>query len=185
MVQFKSNYQLRSYYNYYMRYLMISKYNFKDAKTLPHDVRCGILSDIAVTPATQAFLSWTTLCTLSGSIPLKSSYILNDKKTIKFNLKLRRFEALSFIVKLVHTVLILKEHLDVFLISTSTDTPSNLVAIHIDDIPISPELEVIAFTTEKRPFGALTVHLELKTNEDRPFVTETFWRMLQLPIERE
>ena len=166
-----------------MRYLMISRFNFYDAKAIPTTVECLVTSDIPVSQLNQIPLAWCTLITLTGDNPIKASKVVGNKK-IQFKSKSTNIESLAFIAKLVHTVLVVRENLEVFSYTGKRKEPADKFALQLNDFPISLELERFALSTQKKPFGNLRIKVELRVWEDRIYVLENFWRMLNVPLER-
>jgi len=183
MVQFKTKYSIQSYYRFYIRYLMISRYNYIYSNTLPTSIQLKVWSEFPVNQLNQVPLSWTALSLLTADNPVKITKIKGSKK-IKFATKHVKCDGLNFLVKIVHTLLMLKENLEIFTYSGKRKEPLSTINFQINDIPISIELEQIALSTQKKPFGNLKLNLKLSFKEDRIYVMENFWRCLNLPLER-
>lgn len=181
MEQFKQQYFIESYHKYYVRYLMISKFNFFKYKQLPKNISCNISSQIALN-ANQVFLSWAALSILSSSNGLYSSKV-GTTKLLNFKHKKENNLALCFILKIVYTLLILKESIDVFLIKKTRDDLTRKFSVNLRDFPITQEFEKFAISAEKKPLGNLCIKLDLSISDDRSYVLECFWRMWSFPIE--
>ena len=184
MVQYKEVYSTKNFYKYYIRYLMISKFNFINVRDLPRDMKCFVNSDIELGNSNQVVTSWTAMSTFTGQNPVDISKIYRNK-FLTFKSESRDIDALVLMVKLVHTLLVMKENLDVIWYTGKRKKQKSSIQFFIDDFPISVEMETFANTTEKKPFGNLNLKVMLYLREDRTYVTETFWRMVNLPLERK
>ena len=163
---------------------MISRWNYVKSNRLPCALQCRVISEIPVAQLNQIPSAWCTLSTLSADSPIKVSKLLGNKK-LKFTSKHKRYESLAFVSKLVHTILVVRENLEVFSYSGKRKEPADTIRLQLNDLPISLELERIALSTQKKPFGNLKIKVELRVWEDRIYVLENFWRMLNLPLERK
>ncbi len=181
MEQFKQQYFIESYYKFYVRYLLLSKFNFFEYKQLPKNISCNITSQIALN-SNQVFLSWAALSILSSSSGLPSSKISN-KKSLEFKHKKESNAALCFIMKLVYILLILKEIIDIFGIKKTRKDLTRKFSVILNDFPITQEFEKFAISAEKKPLGNLCIKLDLSISDDRSYVLECFWRMWSFPLE--
>jgi hypothetical protein len=163
---------------------MISRWNYIKSNKLPSSLQCRVTSEIPVSQLSQIPSAWCTLSTLAADNPIKVSKLVGNKK-LRFTSKHKRYESLTFISKLVHTILVVRENLEVFTYSGKRKEPSDTIRLQLNDLPISLELERIALSTQKKPFGNLKIKVELRVWEDRIYVIENFWRMLNLPLERK
>jgi hypothetical protein len=82
--------------------------------------------------------------------------------------------ALCFILKIVYTLLILKESIDVFLIKKTRDDLTRKFSVNLRDFPITQEFEKFAISAEKKPLGNLCIKLDLSISDDRSYVLECF-----------
>jgi len=163
---------------------MISRYNFKHANDLPDNMVCRISSELPINSTRDLNVAWCALTTLTADNPIAKVKNLQCSKTIKFLSQSRKYESLGFVVKLINTIFVIRENLESFEYTGKRKTPWDTITIQITDLPISVEFESFAVSTEKKPFGNLNIKLDLKLNEDRIYVVESFWRMLSLPVDR-
>ena len=56
MEQFKQQYNVDNYYKFYVRYLLISKFNFCQFQSIPNNIECNISSQIPLN-SNQLFLA--------------------------------------------------------------------------------------------------------------------------------
>ena len=165
---------------------MISRYHYKKEMDLPDNMICRISSELPINSVRDLNVAWCALTTLTADNPMSKvkSMSMDSSKTIKFLSQSKKYESLGFVVKLINTIFVIRENLETFEYSGKRKTPWDTITIQITDLPISVEFESFAVSTEKKPFGNLNIKLDLRLNEDRIYVVESFWRMLSLPVER-